>query len=202
MSSGWADQMTPDYDDLKVGNARQVGARGPVQGSQSERWGAVTNILLTVDALHYAPEATEMARELCHGPEDKIIILHVHEFAVGRFGRVQVDCPEGEAEGLVARIRASLTDAGIATDAEIRDAHVGQVARTIIEAADEHDARIIVLGSAKSTDLPHVPFGSVSLKVLHLAKRPVMLVPRHAVGVIEQAAAIGASGIPLNAWTL
>jgi nucleotide-binding universal stress UspA family protein len=157
----------------------------------------MTNILLTVDAMHYAPEATGMARELCHGPEDKIIILHVHEFAIGRFGRLQVDCPEGEAERLVADIRASLTEAGVTADAEIRDAHVGQVARTIIEAADEHDARIILLGSAKSTDLPHIPFGSVSLKILHLAKRPVMVVPRHAVGVVEQVAAIGASGIPL-----
>jgi nucleotide-binding universal stress UspA family protein len=157
----------------------------------------MTNILLTVDAMHYAPEATEMARELCHSLEDKIIILHVHEFAIGRFGRVQVDCPEGEAERLVTAIRASLTGAGIAADDEIRDAHVGHVARTIIEAADEHDARIIVVGSARSTDLPHIPFGSVSLKVLHLAKRPVMVVPRPAVGVVEQAAAIGVSGIPL-----
>lgn len=159
----------------------------------------MTNILLTVDAMHYAPEATEMARELCDGPEDKIIILHVHEVATGRFGRLQVDCPEGEAERLVAGIRAGLTEAGITADAQIRDAHVGQVAKTIIEAADEHDVRIIVLGSAKCTDLPHVPFGSVSLKVLHLAKRPVMVVPSHAVGVVEQAAAIAASGIPLKA---
>lgn len=161
----------------------------------------MSNILLTVDVMHYAPEATEMARELRHGPEDKIIILHVHEFAIGRFGRLQVDCPEGEAERLVARIRTSLTEAGAAADAEIRDAHVGQVARTIIEAADEHDVRIIVLGSAKSTDLPHVPVGSVSFKVLHLAKRPVMVVPRHTVGVVEQVAAIATSGIPLKART-
>lgn len=159
----------------------------------------MTNILLAVDAMHYAPEAAEMARELCHGPEDKIIILHVHEFAAGRSGRLRVDCPEGEGERLVAGLRASLTEAGVAAAAEIRDAHVGQVARTIIEAADEHDARIIVLGSARSTDLPHVPFGSVSLKVLHLARRPVMVVPGPAVGVAKQAAAIAVSGIPLEA---
>ena len=147
------------------------------------------NILLTVDALHYAPEAAEMARELCHGPEDKVTILHVHEFAIGRFGRLQVDCPEGEAERLVTKIRTDLTEAGIDADAEIRDAHVGQIARTIIEAADEHDTHIVVLGSAHSTDLPHVPFGSVSLKVLHLAKRPVIVVPRQTVGATEQIAA-------------
>jgi hypothetical protein len=54
--------------------------------------------LLGVDARHYAPEATEMARDLCHDSQDKIIVLHVHEFAIGRFGRMQVDCPEGDAK--------------------------------------------------------------------------------------------------------
>lgn len=159
------------------------------------------NILLTVDAMHYAPEVTEMARELCQGSADKITILHVHEFAVGRFGRLQVDCPEGEAERLVTSIRTDLTEAGIDAEAEIREAHVGHIARTIIEASDDHDARIIVLGSARSTDLPHIPFGSVSLKVLHLARRPVMVVPRQAVSAAEHVAAVvghAAGAVPVT----
>lgn len=144
------------------------------------------NILLTVDALHYAPEATEMVRELCRGPDDKVTILHVHEFAVGRFGRLQVDCPEGEAERLVTSIRTELTEAGIDAKAEIRDTHVGHIARTIVEVANQHNASIIVLGSVRSTDLPPIPFGSVSLKVLHLAKRPVIIVPMRALSAVEE----------------
>ncbi len=138
------------------------------------------NILLAVDAQQYAPEATEMALGLWHGPEDKIILLHVHEFAVGRWGRLQVDCPEGVAERLITNIETKMTDSGVNVSAEIRETHVGHIARAIIEAADEHDAAIIVIGSARSTDLPYIPFGSVSHKVLHLAKVPVMVVPRQA----------------------
>jgi nucleotide-binding universal stress UspA family protein len=137
-------------------------------------------ILLGVDALHYAPEATEMARDLCHDGQDKIIVLHVHEFAIGRFGRMQVDCPEGEAEKLTDGIRMSLENQGIDADAEIREAHVGQIARSILHAAEEHDAHIIVLGSVRNTDLPRIPIGSVTHKVLHLARRPVLVVPRRA----------------------
>jgi nucleotide-binding universal stress UspA family protein len=137
-------------------------------------------ILLGVDARHYAPEATEMARDLCHDSQDKIIVLHVHEFAIGRFGRMQVDCPEGDAEKLTDGIRMSLENQGIDVDAEIREAHVGQIARSILQAAEEHDAHIIVLGSVRNTDLPHIPIGSVTHKVLHLARRPVMVVPRRA----------------------
>ncbi len=38
-------------------------------------------ILLGVDAQHYAPEATALARDLCRATGDKIILVHVHEFA-------------------------------------------------------------------------------------------------------------------------
>ncbi|HEX5189183.1 MAG TPA: universal stress protein [Streptosporangiaceae bacterium] len=135
-------------------------------------------IVLGVDAQHYAPDATELTRDLARATGDKIVILHVHEFAVGRFGRLQVDCGEGEAEELVETIKTSLTEAGTDVAVEIRETHVGRVAKAILEAADEHDARFTVLGSSHSTDLPHLPVGSVALRVLHHAKRPVMVVPR------------------------
>jgi nucleotide-binding universal stress UspA family protein len=56
----------------------------------------------------------------------------------------------------------SLENQGIDVDAEIREAHVGQIARSILQAAEEHDAHIIVLGSVRNTDLPHIPIGSVT----------------------------------------
>jgi nucleotide-binding universal stress UspA family protein len=135
-------------------------------------------ILLGVDALHYAPEPMEMTRELCHAG-DKVIVFHVHEFATGRFGRLQVDCPVGEAERLVPGLAATLRDDGIDAEAEIRETQTGNAARTIAEAAREHDASIIILGAHGRTDLPHIPLGSVSHKLLHLARRPVLIVPRH-----------------------
>lgn len=135
------------------------------------------NILLPVDVKHYVPAATKMAHDLCHDPDDKIIILHVHEFAVGRFGKMVVDCPEGEAERLLSDVRTGLADEGVNVEAEIRETHVGQIGRAIVDAADDLDARIIVLGSARGADLPHIAIGSVSNKVLHLARRPVLIVP-------------------------
>ncbi|MGN6791102.1 MAG: universal stress protein [Streptosporangiaceae bacterium] len=137
-------------------------------------------ILLGVDALHYAPEAADLARDLGRATGDMIVVVHVHEFAVGRFGRLQVDCVEGEAEQLVTDIRSSLVEGGVDAKAEIRETHVGRIAKAILEAADEHDARFIVLGSSHSTDLPHLPIGSVALRVLHHSRRPVMVVPRGA----------------------
>jgi nucleotide-binding universal stress UspA family protein len=154
------------------------------------------SILLGVDADHYAPEATGLARELCLATGDKIILVHVHEFAIGRFGKLQVDCTADETEQLMSDIQASLSQAGIDAVTEFWEVPVGRIAKAIIEAADEHDVRYIVLGSSHSTDLPHLPVGSVSLRVLHHSRRPVMVVPRRAgaKAVAQTATAAAAAG--------
>ena len=141
-------------------------------------------ILLAVDAARHghdaarhvaaaAKETLELARET----GDRVLVLHVHEFAHGRFGRLQVDCAEGEGEKVVEEIVADLKAAGVAADGAIHAADYGHIARTILAAAQECDARIVVLGSSSRTDLPYFPFGSVSTRLLHLARRPVLIVP-------------------------
>jgi nucleotide-binding universal stress UspA family protein len=47
-----------------------------------------------------------------------------------------------------------------------------------LKAANEHDARIVVLGSSSRTDLPRMLLGSVASRLLHMATRPVLIVPR------------------------
>jgi nucleotide-binding universal stress UspA family protein len=135
-------------------------------------------IVLAVDAKSHGSAAAHMARELCRDSGDKVIVVHVHEFAVGRWGRMQVDCGEGEGEALVSDIVTDLKSAGISAEGESREAHLGHIARNILEAADDHDARIVVVGSGGQADLPHVPFGRVAHRLLHLARRPVLIVPR------------------------
>jgi hypothetical protein len=72
-----------------------------------------TTMLLAVDTARHEPgrhvtAAVETVRDLAAKTGDKVIVLHVHEFAVGRFGRIQVDCPVGEGERLVSDIVAEL----------------------------------------------------------------------------------------------
>ena len=135
-------------------------------------------IVLAVDASSHVSAAAQMTRELCRDSGDSVIVLHVHEFATGRWGRMQIDCHDGAGEKVVGDIVSDLKAAGIAADGEIREAQFGHVARNILEAADEHDARIVMLGSSGRTDIPHLPFGSVSHRLLHSATRPVLIVPR------------------------
>jgi nucleotide-binding universal stress UspA family protein len=91
-----------------------------------------------------------------------------------------VDCTADETEQLMSDIQASLSQAGIDVVTEFWEVPVGRIAKAIIEAAEEHDVRYIVLGSSRNTDLPLLSVGSVSLRVLHHCRRPVMVVPRRA----------------------
>jgi nucleotide-binding universal stress UspA family protein len=142
-------------------------------------------ILLAVDTAHHdldkhVAAAVEMIKDLVHA-DDRVVVLHVHEFAVGRFGRIQVDCAEGQGEQLVSDIVARLGSAGVKAEGSIRESDYGHVARRILAEAENCNARMLVLGSSSRTDLPRVPFGSVSSRLLHIASVPVLIVPMHAV---------------------
>ncbi len=141
-------------------------------------------ILLAVDAARSDPgehvaAAAEMTRQLALGTGDDVVVLHVHEYAVGRWGRAQVDCHEGAGESVVDQVVSGLLAAGVTVKGVIGSADYGHVASAILKAADQYDTRMIVLGSSSRTDLPLLPFGSVSNRLLHLAKRPVLITPKH-----------------------
>lgn len=139
-------------------------------------------ILLAVDVAgrefsEHVDSATRETLQLSQATGDRVLVLHVHEYAYGRFGKLQVDCMEGAGEKEVEQIVSELRDAGVQADGEIGGADFGHVARAILKVADECDARMVVLGSSSRTDLPLLPFGSVSTRLLHLARRPVLIVP-------------------------
>jgi nucleotide-binding universal stress UspA family protein len=142
------------------------------------------NIVLAVDAApggdhtQHVSAAAAMTRELSHDSGDHVIVVHVHEFSVGRYGRIRVDCGDGDGERTVEAIVTDLKAHEVSAEAEIRETHVGHIAATILAAAHDHDARMIVLGSTSRTDLPRIPLGSVATRLLHTATLPVLIVPR------------------------
>jgi len=120
--------------------------------------------------------AVEMTKDVAHA-DDKVIVVHVHEFAVGRFGRMQVDCSDGQGESLVARVVENLSESGLSAEGVIKEADISHVARAILAAAEHYQASLLVLGSRSRTDLPWVPFGSVANRLLHISPLPVLIVP-------------------------
>jgi nucleotide-binding universal stress UspA family protein len=144
-----------------------------------------STILLAVDARHDVAEPIELARELSQGVPGSVLVLHIHEFSVGKYGRIQLCCPEDEADDVLPRIVALLGESGVPAEWQIRETNSGNAARAILDVADQHDAHVIVVGSNLRTDVPLIPLGSVSHKLLHMARRPVLVVPHRKATAME-----------------
>jgi nucleotide-binding universal stress UspA family protein len=149
-----------------------------------------STILLATDARHDVAKSIELAGELSQGTQGRVLVLHIHEFSVGKYGRVQLCCPEEEAEELLPRIVALLGESGVPAEWQIRETNSGNAARAILDVADQHDAHVIILGSNMRTDVPLIPLGSVSHKLLHLARRPVLVVPHRKATAAEASPAV------------
>jgi nucleotide-binding universal stress UspA family protein len=140
------------------------------------------NILLAVDVVAdrsngSTPAAARMAQELVRDSADHVVVLYVREFSVLRIGRMMADHGGTVGRHVVDGIVAGLRRDGIHASGLVREAEAGHVARAIVDAADEVDARVIVLGPGRQARLPGILLGTVATHVLHQATLPVLIVP-------------------------
>lgn len=66
------------------------------------------------------------------------------------------------------------TAAGVTTEVELVDA---RAAEALLEAADRHDATMVVVGTTGESPLKGAVLGSTPHRLLHLSDRPVLCVP-------------------------
>ena len=133
-------------------------------------------ILLAVDNSKLAHRATETVAELAAKENNPVVVMHVHQVAVGRFGRLVIERePE---EGCIAEvIKAELRQAGVDAVCASPEVGVGHVAVEIARAARQLDAALVVMGTHGESDVASIALGSVSHRVLHLAHHPILLLP-------------------------
>ena len=134
-----------------------------------------STILLAVDDSAHSQRAAEVSQGLAQLTKYKVVVIYIHELATGRWGSMRVDDNTGDA--FAETIVKGLLGAGIDAHFETRDAHYGQVAQTLSVAAEDLDADMIVVGSRGRSNVASLTLGSVSHKLLHLARRPVLVVP-------------------------
>jgi nucleotide-binding universal stress UspA family protein len=129
-------------------------------------------ILLALDGSPYAQRAAELVRRLADGGGD-VVVLHVTEI-MPMHGGINLDW---DREGLEAArgLGRELEQGGVPHKVELVRGFVGQVAKIIVEAARDHGAGVIVLGSRGRGDLTALLLGSVAHQVIHLADRPVLV---------------------------
>jgi nucleotide-binding universal stress UspA family protein len=133
-------------------------------------------IVLAVDSSPQAERAGTLATKLAASTGDEVVVVHVTEVMVARGGTVELD---GDRDGIHTAERhvKELEAGGVRARLVLGRAIAGHVAQVIVDAAEQHDAGLIVMGSRGRTDLTSLLLGSVAHKVLHLSDRPVLVAP-------------------------
>jgi len=132
-------------------------------------------ILLAVDASPGAEQAAELASKLAIAGGDEVVVMHVTEILPARGGGPYELDIDSESIERAKRYAQELQASGVPARADIRHALSGHAARVLVEAAQEHGAGLIVMGSRGMTDLAALVLGSVTHKVLHLSTVPVLI---------------------------
>jgi nucleotide-binding universal stress UspA family protein len=135
-------------------------------------------ILIAYDGSEYAKAAIEQAAEQLQNDRHAIVLTVWQRFS-GAFVGVGVP-PEGLEDGIeddarrVAQEGARLArEAGFEAEAAVERGD--PVWQRIVEAADELDVGLVVMGSAGRTGISRVLIGSVAGAVASHSRRPVLI---------------------------
>ncbi len=104
------------------------------------------------------------------------MLVHVDELVAAKGGIVSVRADEDEIEAELQRQAKELGDQGIETKVETPEVVLGGPAYVIEDAAREN-AGLIVVGRRGRSVVGGLLLGSVTVRLLHIAHRPVMAVP-------------------------
>ena len=132
-------------------------------------------LLVAVDHSEVSPRVIVAAKDLAGLAKGKVWVLHVREREFGRLGLTPSE-PDEEGQAAVRDGVEALIQAGVEAEGEVREAVFGHAAREIVNAAREHDAGAIIMGSRGRSDVAGLVLGSTAHKVIHLTDRPVLVV--------------------------
>jgi nucleotide-binding universal stress UspA family protein len=133
-------------------------------------------ILLCYDGSDDAFRAIELAGSLFPGHSAIVVSVWEKYGVLSGIPRVDDELMQEATQGVADDGRERAEAAGFAATAVAVEAEHG-VATAIIDAADEHDAALIVMGTRGNTGIRSLLLGSVSHSVAHHAHRPLLIVP-------------------------
>jgi nucleotide-binding universal stress UspA family protein len=133
-------------------------------------------IILALDGSDGSKKAIPVAAELAEKEKAKIVIAHVTEYMAAKGGELpRVDEDQIRAE--IDQQASELSDRGIETKVELAETVLGGPAHAIVEIADRAGGDLIVAGTRGHSSVAGLLLGSVTHRLLHIARRPVIAVP-------------------------
>ena len=133
-------------------------------------------IIWATDGSNGAEKALPFAKNLVKASGARLIVVNVNEFMAGRgAGPVIVNQDQVQAE--IGNQVAALKQEGLDAKLQLAEVVAGGAAHVITEVADKEGADLIVTGTRGHGHLAGLLVGSVTNRLLHIAKCPVLVVP-------------------------
>lgn len=136
-------------------------------------------IVVGTDGSAAADQAVQIAHSLIDSTtaNARIILVHVIEMVGGKGGQYPLVADEDQLETKLRAQVAGLESTGVNAELQLLSLRIGGPAHTIADVAHAAQADLIVLGTRGHTPLAQYILGSVPVRLLHLARCPVMIVP-------------------------
>lgn len=138
----------------------------------------MNTIVLALDGSEGAKRAIPLAVGLARESKSRIVIAHVDE-RMGTRGRAPIDIEEERIRAEIQSLAKDLAAQGIEARIEIGEmvSRGAEIARAIAEIAERSKADLIVTGTRGHSEIAGLFVGSVTQRLLHIAKQPVLAVP-------------------------
>ena len=104
------------------------------------------------------------------------MIAHVEQDVAGK-GGAPIPITEDEIQAEIREQVKRLAADGIETSVEMRNVILGGPAHPIAEIAEDANADLIVAGTRGHSPVAGLLLGSVTQRLLHIARSPVLVVP-------------------------
>jgi nucleotide-binding universal stress UspA family protein len=136
-------------------------------------------ILWATDGSEPADLALPYVRALAGEHDASVVLVHVEQITVGPMaGGYPLYVAEDEIKAKITKQAAGLVEAGVGASVKFaRCTTTSGAAHAIAEAAEEEHADLIVVGTRGHTALGGLLLGSVTQRLLHIARCPVLAVP-------------------------
>lgn len=142
-------------------------------------------ILVAVDGSRGSDRALELARSMTTDAS-RLVIVHVTELVGGKGGMYPLAADDDEFKRKIQAQAEELRAEGVKADVVLESIRLGGPAHVIAEIAKSVHADLIVVGTRGRSPLGEVILGSVPIRLLQVAHRPVLVVPA-AVGEASRA---------------
>ncbi len=134
-------------------------------------------IVIATDGSKEGDRAFALATAIARAESARLVVTHVVELVGGKGGVYPVAADEDDLEKKLAAHVAELQADGLKVELVTETVHLGGPAHVIADVAESVNADLIVVGSTGHSAMSEIVLGSVPLRLMHIAHRPVLVVP-------------------------